>query len=1070
MRNDFTGLTTGPVLQVGHIGGNVNFHSRARRHDLRPFSSPAPPDPAELRRQPSQLLLAGNQVVPFTGRENELARLEEWRRGEGRISAMLVHGPGGQGKTRLATEFATESMWAGYSVLVAHHGGDSSCAFDAQFTVTEPNAGILVIVDYAERWPRSDLLALFEDPLIHQAGRTRVLLLARSGARWWDLLRYPLLKRGVAAESERLTDLAADVSARQAVFESARDSFSTVLGTDARDAVPAGSLSDPAYRSVLTILMAALAAVDACDRNRVPPGHPGALACYLLDRETDHWAGMRSGGTVGSSTDVLARVVFLATLTGPMSYRDGCEVLLATGIARSVEEADRLLDDHQACYPPSDDGTVLTPLAPDRLGEDLVARCLKTDPRCHGLVRALLSTPALSRVITVLAETGKRWPHVGEHLDALVREDPCRVIAAGGGALMAVVDSAGTDLLAAIEPRLPERHVDLDFPAARLTQRLTEHRLEQTHHPAERARLLTVLARRLANAGAFDEALKASEPAVRIYEGLVHRQPDKYSLVLAEALHHLGTHLSGAGLGRRALDATGRAVRLRQRLAPLSAELASSLNNLAMDLSALGLRGRALDATRSCVAILHRLPQPHEPALAVALNNLGMHLAGVGRRHEALDAARHSVDLHRRLAAVNPAVFDPDLAGALHNFGLHSSHVGDWVEALEATEQAVAIRRRLAITNPALFEPGLALSLRELAAICLELGRQAEGLEWITQAVDLHRNLATVNPAVYDAELATSLHNHGVHLARAGDHVRALGATRKAVVIRSSVLETHLHAYELRLNTVLTQLGVALPGAPRPSSGGELQRRVDAIFSFPRPGIMQSTDNLAARSATAHRLTTAVCSVHPRWSDHLTPSAAALVTMEALLARSLGNLSSRHADLGKQAEALTAAEQAADTYQRLTALDHTHRTDFATSLALLGTRLAEFGRRDQALAATRYAVTSTGTARTLPVAAALHAFAWVRMLSRLELDDAVRAAEAAVGIYREVNRTSPVAVAAELRLALKTCSALLSQVGRGEESLAIARELRAPAVEVTLRTPRLTELGTLSRRALTQNS
>ncbi|MGZ3146032.1 tetratricopeptide repeat protein [Lentzea chajnantorensis] len=1057
MRNDFTGLATGPVVQVGHIGGNVNIHSRRRRYDLRPFTSPVPPDPAELRRQPSQLLLAGNQVVPFTGRENELARLDEWRRGEGRISAMLVHGPGGQGKTRLATEFAAESMWAGYSVLVAHHGGDSSEAFAEQLTVTEPNTGILVIVDYAERWPRADLLALFEDRLIHHAGPTRVLLLARSGARWWDLLRYPLLKRGVAAESERLTDLAADVDARQAVFDSARDSFSTVLGTDARDATPAGSLADPAYQSVLTILMAALAAVDACDRNRVPPGHPGALACYLLDRETDHWAGMRAGGSVGASTDVLGRVVFLATLTGPMSYREGCLALRVTGLARSREEADRLLDDHQACYPPADDGTVLAPLAPDRLGEDLVARGLKTDPRCRDMVRALLTTGALSQVITVLAETGKRWPHVGEHLDAVVREDPCRVIAAGGSALMAVVDTAGTDLLAAIEPQLPERHVDLDFPAARLTQRLTEHRLEQTHHPAERARLLTVLARRLANAGAFDEAVKASEPAVQIYEGLAQRQPDRYPLVLAEALHHLGTHLSGAGLGQRALDATARAVELRQRLTPASAELASSLNNLAMDLSALGLRGQALGATRTCVAILRRLRQPQEPLLAVALNNLGMHLAGVGRRHEALEAARHSVDLHRRLAAVNPAVFDPDLAGALHNFGLHCSHLGGWEEALRATEQAVAIRRRLAITNPALFEPGLALSLRELAAICLELGRAPEGREWSAQAVDLHRTLATVNPAVYDAELATSLHNHGVHLARAGEQVGALAATRKAVVIRSSVFEVHLHAHELRLNSVLTQLGIALPGTPRASSDSDLQRRVDEIFNFPRPGFMQSTDNLAARSAIAHRLTAAVCAVHPRWSDHLTPSAAALVTMEALLARSLGNLSARHADLGKQAEALTAAEQAADSYQRLADLDHAHRADFATCLASLGTRLAEYGRRDQALKATRWAVAGIGTGRTPQVAAALHAFAWVRMHSSLELDDAVRAAEAAVRIYRDLGRTSP-AVAADLRCALKTCSALLSQVGRGRESLTIARELRAPGGEEAPATVRLTAL------------
>lgn len=1078
VRNDFTGHANGPVVQTGSIHGNVHLNSPRHRYDLRPFTIPSLPDPAELRRQPSQLLLASNQVVPFTGRENELARLGDWLRGPGRISAQLVHGPGGHGKTRLAAEFAAEATRAGYTVLVAHHVGDSAITgHDHELSSHTPSGlGVLVVVDYAERWPRSDLLALFEDSRIRHAGPTRVLLLARSGSRWWDLLRYPLHKLGVATAAERLTELAAGVPARRAVFESARDSFAAVLRTDAGGVGPAGSFTDNAYRSVLTILMAALAAVDACDHNRMPPAHPGALASYLLDREADHWTLMRAGGTVESPTNVLARVVFVATLTGPMSYQEGCDVLRVAGLAACDEQASRLLDDHQACYPPMDDGVVLTPLAPDRMGEDLVARYLPGgegtgDPRTPELMSKVLSAPvpALRRaqLITVLAEASKRWPHVAEHLATLVREDPHRVITAGGGALMAVVDTAGPGLLAAIEPRLPDRHVDLDFPAARLTQRLTELRLAYTRHPAERARLWTTLGRRLANAGAFDEALKASEPAVDIYEGLVARHPGRFEADLAEALHHLGTHLSGAGFSVRALNATGKAVAIRQRLAKSNPaehepDLASSLHNQGMDLSCLGMRDAALRATQEAVSILRRLPAEHEPGLAAALNNLGMHLADVGRHREALEVARHSTCLHRRLAADNPKVFEPDLAGSLHNLGQHSSQLGRWADALLAIEEAVAIRRRLAITNPAMFEPELALSLRELAAICLELGRYPEALGRIGHAVDLHRNLAVVNPAVYQAELATSLHNQGVHLARVGEHGQAVVCARQAVTIRAAIFEANLHTYELQLNDMLTQLGVSPPGTPRenppPDDALDLQRSVNIIFRSSAHSSAQSTDNLGARSTTAHRLTAAIAATHPRWADHLKPAAAKLVALEAQLARTLSNVSSRHIALGRQVEALTAAEQAAATYQRLAELDLGHRADYASALANLGARLAEFGRRDQALAATRWAVETIGgaaaTDRTPQVAGCLQAFAWVRMLTGLELDHAMRAAEASVRIYRELG---PV-FARDLRLALTTCSDLLRQVGRVHESLAIKRELRAPTGELFLRTPQLAEL------------
>ncbi|UFQ14075.1 MULTISPECIES: ATP-binding protein [Streptomyces] len=65
------------------------------------------PDGTWLLDQPSRMLNARYRLVDFTGRERERAELAAWRDSPGpRLSATWPHGPGGQGKSRLADEFA----------------------------------------------------------------------------------------------------------------------------------------------------------------------------------------------------------------------------------------------------------------------------------------------------------------------------------------------------------------------------------------------------------------------------------------------------------------------------------------------------------------------------------------------------------------------------------------------------------------------------------------------------------------------------------------------------------------------------------------------------------------------------------------------------------------------------------------------------------------------------------------------------------------------------------------------------------------------------------------------------
>ena len=70
------------------------------------------------------------------------------------------------------------------------------------------------------------------------------------------------------------------------------------------------------------------------------------------------------------------------------------------------------------------------------------------------------------------------------------------------------------------------------------------------------------------------------------------------------------------------------------------------------------------------------------------------------------------------------------------------------------------------------------------------------------------------------------------------------------------------------------------------------------------------------------------------------------------LAGSLNNLSVRLADLGRREDALAAIEEAAGIYRELAAArPDAFRPDLAMSLNNLSVRLADLGRREEALAA-----------------------------------------------------------------------------------------------------------------------
>jgi len=208
--NPATGQPGGNALVVTAVAGNAYGVIGA---DIHVFGNGTPvyllfehhrlrnTDPRWLRAQPSRMLDARAEVVEFTGREAELAGLVAWRDAQPPFAVRWLHGEGGQGKTRLAARLAADSERAGWKVVDAVHGTDTHPpARDSQDLRLDGTKGVLLLIDYADRWSQTDLSWLFQNTLLYRGVPARVLLIARSVNAWSGV-------RGMLARSGRTPDI-----------------------------------------------------------------------------------------------------------------------------------------------------------------------------------------------------------------------------------------------------------------------------------------------------------------------------------------------------------------------------------------------------------------------------------------------------------------------------------------------------------------------------------------------------------------------------------------------------------------------------------------------------------------------------------------------------------------------------------------------------------------------------------------------------------------------------------------------------------------------------------------------
>ncbi|MHA7181357.1 tetratricopeptide repeat protein [Arthrobacter sp. MDB2-24] len=762
----------------------------------------------------------------------------------------------------------------------------------ADTATSRDSAGLLVLIDYADRWPIADLLAIL-DAHINLPGPVRVLLVARGVQGWWKSVEGALLDAGIDEVDEVKLPPLADGLAREGLdahhaFNAAVTAFSPYLGlTDPSSVLIPEYASALGGEHALTLYMAALVAVDATARGSELPSDRAALSTYLLDRELKGWEQLASSGKITSTPQQIRHASMVAALTQAVPYSEGIQVVQATGIATSDSEADQLLRDHKVAYPTMRPEMVLDAMAPDRLAEDYIALTIPgsepesdfADPwAVSALSRLLLSNqflqpnrpssmPTYLRPAVIgLVEAASRWPHLlPQALRPILDQNPALVLAGGGAttARLASLADGDNDLLNLIAGQLPPgMNLDFDEAAVVVSERRMALVPNASTNTAEHAKLLAELGYRYHNVGRRQDALAPTQEA-------------------ADTLRMLADPETG-------------------RPAAYLPDLAMSLNNLGALLADLGRHQDALAPTQEAADILRMLADPETghpaaylPDLAMSLNNLGALLADLGRHQDALAPTEKATDNYRMLsdpATGNPAAYLPYFAGSLNNIGIRLAQLGRHQDALAPTQKATETYRMLSdptTGNPAAYLPDLAMSLNNLGNRLADLGRHHDALAPTQEAADIYRTLAdpeTGNPAAYLPNLAGSLNNFGIRLAQLGRHRDALAPTQEAANVRR----------------VLANPETGNPAAYLRDFAGSL-------------------NNLGNRLAQLGR-----------HQDALAPTQEAINTFRTLanpetgnpaylpnLAMSLNNLGNRLAQLGRHQDAFAPTQEAINTFRTL---------------------------------------------------------------------------------------------------------------------------------------------------------
>jgi tetratricopeptide (TPR) repeat protein len=645
----------------------------------------------------------------------EFGELVDWATSRAASPVLLVTGPGAAGKTRLGLRLCARLRGMSWQAGLL----SASAPREALARLGEIRTPCLVVIDDAETRTEQVKAALRS---LAQASDSpgRLLLLARTDG-WLDRLRRDGDDQMVAL-SEKI------LRSRIEPLVPVPEEFGAVYAAFARwFADPAPPPADPPTAATMLELQAAvLAHLD-------PPLDPAQPPLRrVLDGEQRYWEDAATAMGLRLSQASLAEIMAAVTLFGASEEQEANELIssLRAFTDHQPSEVDSCRDLLRSVLPGPGP---LNPLQPEQLGEDVIARFLRSARDWSGTVRAVTEQQAERAVIT-LGRCLDRHPDISDHVARFLAYAPGSLLALAikvlpgvprpellAEPMLVALDHVPAADLGKLADALWQRSEALAVFAVVVTERALAAARQAGQDDLTTARLARLLAIRLVyQGGRAADAAAAARTAVHQLTALAGQSHDE----LAEAHAALALALDQDPRAGTAAVAAGAAAIAAYRGMPAGrrrdAALATALNNQATRLRRDGQLGPALTAAQQAHKLTGPLdeaqPASHRSLHADVEDTLSQLLQSSNQPAEAEPVSRDALELRRTLAAARPDAYRPQLARTLYNRGLIlAASNRDPAEVRDLWTEAETLYDDLATRQPGRFDHERELVHRHLA-------------------------------------------------------------------------------------------------------------------------------------------------------------------------------------------------------------------------------------------------------------------------------------------------------------------------------------------------------------------